>query len=84
MTKTEELLKLYSEAAERTPGEWGKGDGYYGYIDAKDGRYVCTLHNHIKQLIELVRLQHEALKCRTASGPYVEAIAAFERFEKGE
>ena len=86
MSKTEELLKL-AEAAHAKGCETEMHLGYDGKVA---GSYVVQIRNDtLKQLIELVRLQHFALSAHSApylnhEDEYAEAIAAYERFEKGE
>ena len=82
MTRTEELLAL-AEAA--TP--W-LNRTQTQVCDLADGNgAVLTINPEtIKQLVELCRLQHEALKMLdygTRFDEATEAIAAFNRFEKG-
>lgn len=104
MSKTEELLTL-AEAA--TPGEWGAyidsadecfrvaTDDYdLGVIyNHRDGGFIAAAKPAtIKQLVELVRMQHEALEIacgyarETDEGyPFVsgeKCMVAFEEFEK--
>lgn len=77
MTRTEELLKL-AEAAEPY---------WYGPINGPVQDFVDEVTPPLlKQLVELCRLQHEALKMLdygTRFDEATEAIAAFNRFEKG-
>jgi len=98
MTHTEELMKL-AEAA--TPGPW-HADGEHDYKDCvctskycitsdleeKDASFIAAANPEtIKQLVELVRLQHESVKQYAKMMPLyqagIDAIAAFNRFEQG-
>lgn len=74
MTRTEELMKL-AEAA--------KSKSMISVIPFR----VAANPGTIKQLVELVRMQHEALKLLdygTRFEAATEAIAAFNKFEGGE
>lgn len=74
MSRTEELLALAEAILYRHP------------IDCPDLRDAEEAGRAIKQLVELCRLQHEALKMLdygTRFDEATEAIAAFNRFEQG-
>jgi hypothetical protein len=75
------LRELAVLAAQRTPGEWGKGEGYYGNIGTQDGRYFCELHNNILALLDLVELQHKALQVGTSRSSS-QAIKAYNKFNQ--
>ena len=90
MTRTEELMKLAEAANENaTKDDWGsraKFELQYSRLIA-----ACTPET-IKQLVELCRLQPGALKWAAEvdsaydgepADELTEAIAAFNRFEKG-
>ena len=97
MTRTEELLALAKEA---TPGPW-RADGEHGYIDCvctktfciasdiekEDAAFIAAANPEtIKQLVELCRLQHEALMLLDYGTRFDEAtgaIAAFNHFDQG-
>ena len=89
MTRTEELMKL-AEAAIANPVAFSMRDGHT-HVDM--GRAIkqelfkqAADPETIKQLVELCRLQHEALELasmRLESALVENAITAFERFEKG-
>lgn len=98
MSRTEELLALAEKA---TPGPWVVEEGSLVNRECDDDDKWCIAeiyHNDnigfiaaanpetIKQLVELCRLQHEALKMYAERGycdPYP-SIAAFNKFEGGE
>ena len=98
MSRTEELLAL-AEAA--TPGPW-RADGEHDYLDCvctktfciasdiekEDAAFIAAANPEtIKQLVELVRLQHEAVKQYAKMMPLyqagIDALAAFTKFEGG-
>ena len=79
MTRTEELLKL-AEAAEPY---------WYGPINGPVQDFVDEVTPPLlKQLVELCRLQHEAIKIMKGRLEFShagnKAIAAFNKFERGE
>ena len=90
-TKTEELLKRCEES-------YSKGaatEVHLGYDSHNAGNYVVQLKNStLKQLVELCRMQHEALQAASyvidpncdpkEENVVMYAIAAYERFERGE
>jgi hypothetical protein len=83
MTRTEELLKL-AEAATPGPHRIGVPQPIVDLADREFQR-VCTPET-IRQLVELVRLQHEALKhwgefTYEAAFSTSEAIEAFNKWE---
>lgn len=58
---------------------------HLGHNDIAEGTYVVKLKNStLQQLVELVRLQHEAMKHGPIFGEGEDAITAFERFENNE
>jgi hypothetical protein len=86
MTRTEELMKLCGEAQHK------KQTFYDGPLDWSDQRQALAYAlgpSTVKQLVELVRLQHEALVGSQALEHLrdfkkeAKAIAAFEKFEGG-
>ena len=80
MSKTAQLLAL-AEAA--TQGPWNAG-GYLGQcFTAGDATFIAAANPEtIKQLVELVRLQHETL---LELEPYIPAnVVAIEAFNKWE
>ena len=94
MSRTKELLALAEAAA---PGPW-RADGEHGSIDCvctktfciasdiekEDAAFIAAANPEtIKQLVELCRLQHDALIAFRGDVGANEAIAAFERFEQG-
>lgn len=99
MTRTEELLALAEKA---TPGPWVVEEGSLVNRECDDDDKWCIAeiyHNDnigfiaaanpetIKQLVELCRLQHEALMLLDYGTRFDEAtgaIAAFNKFEGGE
>ena len=81
MTRTEELMKLAEASIKERPAR----NRLYKLQDAANPETI-------KQLVELCRLQHEALKWAAEvdsaydgepADELTEAIAAFNRFEKG-
>ena len=94
MSRTKELLALAEAAA---PGPW-RADGEHGYIDCvctktfciasdiekEDAAFIAAANPEtIKQLVELCRLQHDALTDDSLV-KINNAIAAFNKFEGGE
>ena len=105
MTKTEELLKLTEAAtpgpwrftANGVIGSDAMPDEQFIVLWDDDARnrfndfplIAAANPATIKQLVELVRLQHEALKASSMkqarwTDEQIEALDAFDRFEKGE
>lgn len=99
MTKTEELLRFAKAISDEGNG-CDTINGRFGYwVDSgEDQAFVEFDPATIKQLVELVRLQHEALRTCGDGGikfshhyaqwfnedDVREALAAYERFEKGK
>ena len=82
MKKTEELLRL---AKATLDWDYECDDPYCTCTADMDSFHAAANPATIKQLVELCRLQHEALltyECHPEREQ--EAIAAYERFEKGE
>ena len=91
MIRTEELLQFARAISDEGYGCDTGVSGKFGYwIDSgMDQAWVEFDPSTIKQLVELVRLQHFALSMHSApylnhEDEYAAAIAAFEKFERGE
>ena len=100
MTRTEELLKLAEEAMAVESLDVDDGDvtfngGSTSWNRTQRNFFRALTPETIKQLVELVRLQHEALqtwvKCceisstiRTEVAVPLRAIEAFNKWENGE
>ena len=94
MTKTEELLKL-TEAAlvidHNENADWYSETDMMSRVHyKKNARFIAAANPAtIKQLVELCRLQHEALKALSMkqarwTDNQIAALEAFDAFEKGE
>lgn len=80
MTRTEKLLALAEAATSPYADDWELKQALLKFD-------IAANPETIKQLVELVRMQHEALKLLdygTRFEAATEAIAAFNKFEGGE
>lgn len=90
MTRTEELMAL----AEDCKRGWHTAEDLSNIFEVCEADLIAAANPEtIKQLVELCRLQHEALKWAAEvdsaydgepADELTEAIAAFNRFEGGE
>ena len=83
MTRTEELLKLAEAATSPYADDWELKAALLKFDRAANPEII-------RQLLELVRLQHEALKLHAEQYPHmqkgytVDALEAFNKWENGK